>query len=60
MVLGYNDDPPEPGRGSAIFLHLAKPDYAPTQGCVALSRSDMEAVLALAAPGDALEIRRAG
>jgi len=59
VVLGYNDDPPAPGLGSAIFLHLAKPDYAPTQGCVALSRPDMEEVLALAAPGDALEIRRA-
>lgn len=57
VVLGHNDDPPRPPLGSAIFLHLAKPDYAPTEGCIALARADLEAVLALAAPGDALEIR---
>lgn len=59
VVLGYNDDPPRPGLGSAIFLHVARPDYAPTQGCVALSRPDLEEVLAFAAPGASLEIRRA-
>ena len=32
VVLGYNDDPVVPGAGSAIFLHLARPDYAPTPG----------------------------
>ena len=47
-VLGYNDAPAIPGRGSAIFLHLARPDYAPTEGCVALDRADWLAVLAVA------------
>jgi L,D-peptidoglycan transpeptidase YkuD (ErfK/YbiS/YcfS/YnhG family) len=59
VVLGHNDDPPVAGAGSAIFLHLARPGYPPTQGCVALARPDLEAVLALAVPGDALEIFRA-
>jgi L,D-peptidoglycan transpeptidase YkuD (ErfK/YbiS/YcfS/YnhG family) len=59
VVLGHNDDPPVPGMGSAIFLHLARPGYAPTEGCVALSRPDLEALLARAAPGDAVEIRQA-
>jgi L,D-peptidoglycan transpeptidase YkuD (ErfK/YbiS/YcfS/YnhG family) len=45
-VLGWNDDPVRRGRGSAIFLHLARPDYAPTEGCVALAREDLLAVLA--------------
>ncbi len=44
--LGWNDAPVVPGRGSAIFLHLAHPDYAPTAGCVALTRPDLLAVLA--------------
>jgi L,D-peptidoglycan transpeptidase YkuD (ErfK/YbiS/YcfS/YnhG family) len=57
VVLGHNDDPVIPGAGSAIFLHLARPDYAPTEGCVALARPDLEALLATAQPGDALEIR---
>ena len=57
VVLGHNDDPVVPGQGSAIFLHLARPDYRPTEGCVALAREDLEALLASAKPGDALEIR---
>jgi len=58
VVLSHNDDPPVSGKGSAVFLHCAKPDYTPTLGCVALSRSDLEAVLAETRPGDVLEIRR--
>jgi L,D-peptidoglycan transpeptidase YkuD (ErfK/YbiS/YcfS/YnhG family) len=57
VVLDYNDDPVVPGKGSAIFLHLARPDYAPTEGCVALARADMEALLAQAKPGDAVDIK---
>lgn len=45
-VLGWNDSPVERGRGSAIFLHLARPDYAPTAGCVALNLADLRSVLA--------------
>ncbi|MBW8813821.1 MAG: L,D-transpeptidase family protein [Caulobacterales bacterium] len=57
VVLGYNDDPPVPGRGSAIFLHLCKPGYPPTAGCVAIARPELEELLAKARPGDAVEIR---
>ena len=57
VILGHNDDPVVPGAGSAIFLHLARPDYGPTEGCVALARADLEALLASAQPGDVLEIR---
>jgi L,D-peptidoglycan transpeptidase YkuD (ErfK/YbiS/YcfS/YnhG family) len=41
LVLGYNDDPPVAGRGSAIFLHRARDDYSPTEGCVALGLEDL-------------------
>ncbi len=57
VVLGHNDDPVVPGAGSAIFLHLARPDWSPTEGCVALARGDLEALLAEAKPGDVVEIR---
>ena len=40
-VLGWNDAPVERGRGSAIFLHVARPDYAPTEGCIALALPDL-------------------
>ena len=46
VPLGYNDDPPVAGRGSAIFLHLARRDYAPTAGCVALTLPDLLLVVA--------------
>jgi L,D-peptidoglycan transpeptidase YkuD (ErfK/YbiS/YcfS/YnhG family) len=42
--------------GSCIFLHLARDGFGPTEGCVALSAEDLEAVLAEAKPGDVLEI----
>jgi len=45
-VLGWNDAPVAPGRGSAIFLHLATPDYAPTAGCIALALADLRSLFA--------------
>ena len=45
-VLGWNDAPVGKGRGSAIFLHVARADYAPTEGCVALALPDLLKVLA--------------
>jgi len=55
-VLGYNDDPVVPGKGSAIFMHLAKPDYSVTQGCVAMARDDLLAAIDQLKPGDQVEI----
>lgn len=45
-VLGWNDAPVKRGLGSAIFLHVASPGYAPTEGCVALALPDLRQVLA--------------
>jgi L,D-peptidoglycan transpeptidase YkuD (ErfK/YbiS/YcfS/YnhG family) len=45
-VLGWNDDPVLTGKGSAIFLHLARPGYTPTEGCIALAPDDLRRVLA--------------
>jgi L,D-peptidoglycan transpeptidase YkuD (ErfK/YbiS/YcfS/YnhG family) len=53
-VVGFNDDPVAPGRGSAIFLHLARPDFSPTAGCIALAREDLRAALEQLRPGDRL------
>lgn len=46
IVLGYNDSPPVPDRGSAIFLHLQSPDQKPTEGCIALTEADLRRLLA--------------
>tara|TARA_B100001121_G_scaffold186696_1_gene163005 strand:- start:849 stop:1343 length:495 start_codon:yes stop_codon:yes gene_type:complete len=40
-VIDYNINPIIKNKGSAIFLHVASEDYQPTQGCVALSKSDL-------------------
>lgn len=56
VVLGYNDDPVIPGKGSAIFLHLARQNYEPTEGCVALASEDMARFLVAARVGDTVEI----
>ncbi len=45
VPLGFNDDPVMPGIGSAIFLHLATPDYQSTCGCIAVSLPDMMDIL---------------
>lgn len=55
-VLGHNDDPPVAGRGSAIFLHVAAPGYAPTEGCVAVALDDLLAILAAWEPDTTLRI----
>jgi len=47
LSIGYNDDPILAGRGSAIFMHIAKPDYSGTEGCVALAKEDLLEVLAM-------------
>lgn len=41
VEIGYNDDPPVPGLGSAIFLHVARADLGPTAGCVALAKEHL-------------------
>ena len=56
VILGHNDDPPVPGRGSAIFMHVARPDYGPTEGCVALALENLLEVLAACGPGDIIRI----
>ena len=55
-IVGFNDDPVVPGKGSAIFLHVAQEDYAPTEGCIALTLPDLLDVLALFAPNDTIAI----
>jgi L,D-peptidoglycan transpeptidase YkuD (ErfK/YbiS/YcfS/YnhG family) len=58
VPLGFNDGPIVPGRGSAIFLHVARDGYTPTAGCVALARDDLLAMLGLLDQHPAIEIRQ--
>jgi L,D-peptidoglycan transpeptidase YkuD (ErfK/YbiS/YcfS/YnhG family) len=58
VVLGHNDAPTIPGKGSAIFLHPARPDFSPTEGCIACQLEDLLDLLKTAKPGDVLSVVR--
>ncbi len=58
VVLDWNMRPAIRGRGSAIFLHLARPGYQPTEGCIAVSRRTMLRLLPLLRPGSAIRVMR--
>lgn len=47
VVIGYNDAPAIPGKGSAIFIHCEHDDARPTAGCVALKKNDLAQLLPL-------------
>jgi L,D-peptidoglycan transpeptidase YkuD (ErfK/YbiS/YcfS/YnhG family) len=60
VQLGHNDDPVVKGAGSAVFMHVARPDRSPTEGCVALALEDLLSVLKDCGPETAIVIHRAG
>lgn len=45
LVVDWNLSPRARGRGSAIFVHVARPGLAPTEGCVALAPADLGRLL---------------
>lgn len=45
VVMGHNDDPPVPYKGSAVFFHLAREGFTPTEGCVAVTLDVMVRIL---------------
>jgi L,D-peptidoglycan transpeptidase YkuD (ErfK/YbiS/YcfS/YnhG family) len=57
IVIDYNMNPARPSAGSAIFLHLATPDFAPTAGCVAISPAAMLRLLPRLGPDTVIAIR---
>lgn len=46
VVLNYNVYPRMRGRGSAIFLHVARSDWGPTEGCIAMTERHLRRLLA--------------
>jgi L,D-peptidoglycan transpeptidase YkuD (ErfK/YbiS/YcfS/YnhG family) len=45
LVLNYNMNPIQKGKGSAIFIHIAKKDYSKTEGCIAVKKKDLLKIL---------------
>jgi L,D-peptidoglycan transpeptidase YkuD (ErfK/YbiS/YcfS/YnhG family) len=56
VVLGHNDDPAKPGKGSAIFLHIANDDFKGTEGCIALKKEDLLELLPILKSNTILKI----
>lgn len=56
VVVGYNDAPVIKQKGSAIFLHIARENYTPTAGCIALSKKDLLQVLSYLTPQSKIKI----
>lgn len=56
LVISHNQDPVVPGAGSAVFVHLERPDKGPTAGCVALQLPDLLSLLKSAGPETELHI----
>jgi L,D-peptidoglycan transpeptidase YkuD (ErfK/YbiS/YcfS/YnhG family) len=56
VVLDYNASPRVRGKGSAIFLHVARSDYAPTEGCIALARGHLVRLLERLGGGAAVRV----
>ena len=50
VELDHNTRPRIAGRGSAVFVHVARPGFAPTAGCVALTSAALRRLLARAGP----------
>ena len=57
VVLDCNMYPAVKGKGSAIFFHIAREDYRPTEGCVAIAPEHMRLLLSKVGPGAEMKIR---
>jgi L,D-peptidoglycan transpeptidase YkuD (ErfK/YbiS/YcfS/YnhG family) len=45
VQIDHNTRPRVAGRGSAVFVHVARPGFAPTAGCVALTPRDLRILM---------------
>jgi L,D-peptidoglycan transpeptidase YkuD (ErfK/YbiS/YcfS/YnhG family) len=50
IELDHNTRPRVAGRGSAVFIHIARDSFGPTAGCVALRRRDLKTLLSRISP----------
>lgn len=57
VELGWNDAPPRRNRGSAIFMHVARPGFAPTEGCIALRKDDLRRLLRHVSPATVIHVK---
>jgi L,D-peptidoglycan transpeptidase YkuD (ErfK/YbiS/YcfS/YnhG family) len=56
IEISHNTRPRVAGRGSAVFIHVARPDRGPTAGCVALDAKELRRLLGRVGPRTRIEI----
>ena len=56
IELDHNTRPRIAGRGSAVFIHVARPGFAPTAGCVALASATLRRLIARLGPRTRISI----
>jgi L,D-peptidoglycan transpeptidase YkuD (ErfK/YbiS/YcfS/YnhG family) len=56
IEIDHNTHPRIAGRGSAVFLHLARKDFSPTAGCVSMTEGAMLRLLARLGPATRIVI----
>jgi L,D-peptidoglycan transpeptidase YkuD (ErfK/YbiS/YcfS/YnhG family) len=56
VEIDHNSTPRIAGRGSAVFLHLARDNFGPTAGCVSMTKSAMLRLLRRLGPGTKIVI----
>jgi L,D-peptidoglycan transpeptidase YkuD (ErfK/YbiS/YcfS/YnhG family) len=57
VEIDHNSRPRVSGRGSAVFMHVARPGFAPTAGCIALNIKSLRHLLARLGPRTRIHIR---
>lgn len=56
VPIGFNDSVPEPGRGSALFIHAARADMSGTAGCIGVPADRLEEFARRLRPGMVIDI----
>jgi len=56
IEIDHNTRPRVAWRGSAVFVHVARPGFKPTAGCVALRPRDLKMLLGRIGPNTRIEI----
>jgi L,D-peptidoglycan transpeptidase YkuD (ErfK/YbiS/YcfS/YnhG family) len=58
IEIDHNQRPRIAGRGSAVFIHVARPDMTPTAGCVSMPTMTLRRLLAHVGPNTTITIHR--
>ena len=58
LVLDWNITSRRRHRGSAIFFHIAREGFLPTEGCIAVTPSVMRRLLKVVRPGTVFRVIR--